>query len=96
MRYGTRPFSTAYQTQLIKFFPFLKENYGELRQWTFRQTIDNISLPFKEIIQQQIHKINDPNNNHQFTKEFITPPPNLMQPSNDSISTATGGSTEGK
>lgn len=30
MRYGTRPFSTAYQTQLIIFFPFLKENYGEL------------------------------------------------------------------
>ena len=97
MSYGTLPFSTDYQTQLIKFFPFLKENYGELRQWTFRQKIDNNSLPYKEIIQQQIQTINNPkNNNNQFTEEFITPPPNPMQPFNDSISTATGGKTEEK
>lgn len=54
--YGTVPSGSDCTAALIRFFPFLKDNFSELRQWTIRQKIketNSLPLQLAQIIQNQ-------------------------------------------
>lgn len=54
--YGTVPSGSDCTAALIRFFPFMKDNFSELRQWTIRQKVNETnSLPMQlaQIIQRQ-------------------------------------------
>lgn len=73
MNYGTNPTASDSAGQIITKFPFLKDNFPELRQWTVR----TLMSPSQQL------KVTNPAKN-QVTKlhkvAYITPPPsNLCQ-----------------
>lgn len=66
--YGTVPNGAECQSSLINYFPFLKDSFSELRQWTVRQKI-----PLK--------KIEEP---RQMASAFISPVPDVISTKNSS------------
>ncbi|OHS96650.1 hypothetical protein TRFO_09797 [Tritrichomonas foetus] len=80
--YGTTPTGTESSTEIISKFPFMKKNFGELRQWTVRQKLSqpsSQSLNLREIVQK--HILNNSQENSQsntssnsYNEEDITPP----------------------
>lgn len=54
--YGTVPSGSDCTAALIRFFPFLKDNFSELRQWTIRQKVketNSLPLQLAQILQSQ-------------------------------------------
>ena len=64
--YSTIPQNAESTTLLLNTFPFLKNNFGEMRQWTIRHFIDK---------NNNIENINLDSGSCQ----YITPPPDLIQ-----------------
>jgi hypothetical protein len=66
MGYGTVPAASGTATAFLKYFPALKDNYQELRQWTIRRRIELTPPP------DQIASLVDGN-------KFAKPGPNTTQ-----------------